>query len=84
MTREELVTLAAQAAFLPDDKAEEMLSAIEAAGFAIVPVVPSEAMRDAGADNLFGAANDDWGQDAAAIYTAMIQAAKDELNAACT
>ena len=41
MTREELVTLAAQAAFLPDDKADEVLSAIEAAGFAIVPVVAS-------------------------------------------
>jgi hypothetical protein len=55
------------------------LSAIEAAGFAIVPVVASDAMRAAGADNLFGAANDDWGQDAAVIYTAMIEAAKEEL-----
>jgi len=59
-------------------KATAALSAIEAAGFAIVPVVASDRMRKAGADNLFGAANDDWGQDAAAIYTAMIQAAQQE------
>jgi predicted CoA-binding protein len=76
MTREELVTLAAQAAFLPDDKAEEVLSAIEAAGFAIVPVVPSEGIELAGLN-----ASDGWIDlsDAEIIYSAMIQAAKDEM-----
>jgi hypothetical protein len=87
MTREELIEAMAKAVFEVNDGsftteqelATAALSAIEADGFAIVPVVASEAMRVAGADNLFGAANDDWGQDAAAIYSAMIQAAKDEM-----
>jgi len=61
------------------------LSAIEAAGFAIVPVVPSEAMRDAGRTALSVMGVDDPNDDDAAFcYSAMIQAAKDEMNAACT
>jgi hypothetical protein len=80
MTREELVTLAAQAAFLPDDKADEMLSAIEAAGFAIVPVVASDGMADIGRTALSVMGVDDPNDDDAAFcYTAMIQAAKDEM-----
>ena len=44
-------------------------------GMVIVPMDPSEAMLDAGADQLFGAANDDWHIDAANIYRAMIEEA---------
>jgi hypothetical protein len=36
---------------------------------------PNEAMRQAGADNLFGAASDDWKDDAGAIWSAMIEVA---------
>jgi UDP:flavonoid glycosyltransferase YjiC (YdhE family) len=52
------------------------LSAIEAAGFAIVPVVPSEGIELAGLN-----ASDGWIDlsDAEIIYSAMIQAAKDEM-----
>jgi hypothetical protein len=52
------------------------LSAIEAAGFAIVPVVASEGIELAGLN-----ASDGWIDlsDAEIIYSAMIQAAKDEM-----
>jgi hypothetical protein len=36
---------------------------------------PTETMRQAGADNLFAAASDDWKDDAGGIWTAMIDAA---------
>jgi hypothetical protein len=36
---------------------------------------PTVAMRQAGADNLFGAASDDWKDDAGAIWSAMIEVA---------
>ena len=50
-------------------------AAIEAAGCVVVPREPSEAMRLAGADKLFGSTSDDWGDDAAYVYAAMIAAA---------
>ena len=40
-----------------------------------VPRVATEAMLEAGADQLFGAADDDWKVDAREIYEAMIAAA---------
>jgi hypothetical protein len=36
---------------------------------------PTETMRQAGADNLFAAASDDWKDDAGTIWSAMIDAA---------
>ena len=45
------------------------------AGEALVPINTTPAMRQAGADQLFGAFNDDWGDDADAIWKAMIAAA---------
>lgn len=44
-------------------------------GRVLVPFNTTPAMRQAGADNLFGAFNDDWGDDADAIWKAMIAAA---------
>lgn len=44
-------------------------------GEALVPINATPAMRQAGADQLFGAFNDDWGDDADAIWKAMIAAA---------
>lgn len=60
-------------------QAEEILSqaaltAIAEAGYAVVPVEPTEAMRSEGADRLFASAVDDWGDEAADIYRAMINA----------
>ncbi|WP_260581169.1 hypothetical protein [Sphingopyxis sp. PET50] len=39
---------------------------------------PSEGMREAGAGQLFGAASDDWGEDAKKVWVAMIEAALTE------
>jgi hypothetical protein len=60
------------------------LSAIEAAGFAIVPVVASNWMQHDGDAVIYDAIANDTTADAAIIYSAMIQSAKDEMNAACT
>jgi len=42
MNRDELIALVSQTAGIADHKANDILFAIEAAGFAIVPVVASE------------------------------------------
>jgi hypothetical protein len=55
-------------------QAQAALTALEAAGMVVVSVVPTEAMRAAGADKLFGSASDDWGDDAALVYAAMLAA----------
>lgn len=47
---------------------------LAAEGLAIVPVEPCENMRAAGANELFGSADDDWGEEAARVYRAMIDA----------
>jgi hypothetical protein len=84
MTREELIEVVYRGAptlheydYNQGDYARAIikhtLSAIEATGFAIVPVVANDAMELAGAYAVAG-----W-VDEAAIYTAMIQAAQDEL-----
>jgi hypothetical protein len=60
--------------------ARSAISAIEAAGFAIVPVVASDGMADIGRTALSVMGVDDPNDDDAAFcYTAMIQAAKDEM-----
>jgi len=83
MTRDELIEVMAKNisdAPSPSDYARAIathaLSAIEAAGFVIVPVVASATMELAGAVGSYGWADE---SDAAAIYTAMIQAAQEEL-----
>ena len=56
------------------EAAQAALTALNAAGMVVVPVVPTEAMRAAGAGELFGSASDDWGDDAALVYAAMLAA----------
>lgn len=41
-------------------------------------LAPTEAMTEAGGDNLFGSAHDDWSVDAREVFVASIQAALDE------
>lgn len=55
--------------------AQAALDALKAEGFAIVPVEPSEAIKEAGAEMLFGSSKDDWGEEAADIFRAMVAAA---------
>lgn len=81
MTREELIALVGQTAGIADHKANDILFAIEAAGFAIVPVVPSFDTKIAGAgaitaDHMAKSANYDAAID---CWSAMIQTAKDEM-----
>ena len=59
------------------NEAQAALAAIKANGFAVVPVEPTEAMRLAGAGELFGSADDNWGNDASLVYRAMLTAAQE-------
>ncbi len=56
------------------------LAAIEAQGFAIVPVEPTEAICDAGTDYLEGAGCNPLSEDAERVYRAMIAAAQEQSN----
>lgn len=57
--------------------ATAILTEIAAQGLVIVPREPTPQMKAAGADNLFGSTQEDWGEEAATIYTAMIEAERE-------
>lgn len=57
---------------------DAILVEIKAQGYVIVPREPTEAMREAGVDKLFGSSHDDWGDEAADIYRAMLSALEDQ------
>lgn len=76
MTRDELIEAVAVGSWISIERATAALSAIETAGFAIVPVVASDGMVKAGAVVCEGWVYVD---EAVAIYSAMIAAAQEEL-----
>lgn len=52
------------------------IAVLEAAGsWRTVPVEPTEAMLEAGADNLFASASENWADEARIIWSAMLSAA---------
>ncbi|MBB6424964.1 hypothetical protein [Sphingopyxis sp. JAI128] len=59
-------------------KAAAVQRALHDAGYAIVPLEPTEAMRTSGGESMQAAREDDWRDDASDIYRAMINAGKGE------
>lgn len=63
---------------LYSEEARHVVTALHDAGYAIVPVEPTEAMRTSGGESMQAAREDDWRDDASDIYRAMINAGKGE------